>query len=90
MLDDDHCGAIYGMKIGRGTRSTRRFPAPVLLLSTTNPTGSDPDSNPGRRGGKPGTNRLSYGTADILILTMLLQLVTHNAVKSLQQVSQGI
>jgi hypothetical protein len=31
-------------------------------LSTTNPT-SCPDANPGRRGGKPATNRLSYGTA---------------------------
>jgi hypothetical protein len=31
-------------------------------LSTTNPT-CCPDVNPGRRGGKPATNRLSYGTA---------------------------
>jgi hypothetical protein len=28
-----------------------------------NPTWPDPGSNPGRRGGKPGTNRLSYGAA---------------------------
>jgi hypothetical protein len=34
-------------------------------LSTTNPTFPDPGSNPGR-GGKPETNRLSYGTADII------------------------
>jgi hypothetical protein len=32
-------------------------------LSTTNPTWRDPGSNPGRRGGKPATNRLSYGVA---------------------------
>jgi hypothetical protein len=32
-------------------------------LSTTNPTLPDPGSNPSRRGGKPATNRLSYGTA---------------------------
>jgi hypothetical protein len=32
-------------------------------LSTTNPTCLDPVSNPGRRGGKPATNRLSYGAA---------------------------
>jgi hypothetical protein len=32
-------------------------------LSTTNPTWPDPDSNPGRRGGKPTTNHLSYCTA---------------------------
>jgi hypothetical protein len=32
-------------------------------LSTTNPTWTDPGWNPGRRGGKPATNRLSYGAA---------------------------
>jgi hypothetical protein len=32
-------------------------------LSTTNPTWPDPVSNPGRHGGKPATNRLSYGAA---------------------------
>jgi hypothetical protein len=31
-------------------------------LSTTNPTWPDLGSNPARRGGKPATNRLSYGT----------------------------
>jgi hypothetical protein len=35
-----------------------------------NPTLPDPDLNPGRRGGKPATNRLSYGAA------LLSQLVT--------------
>jgi hypothetical protein len=32
-------------------------------LSTTNPTWPDPGSNPGHRGGKPATKRLSYGAA---------------------------
>jgi hypothetical protein len=32
-------------------------------LSTTNPIWPDLGSNPGRRGGKPATNRLSYGAA---------------------------
>jgi hypothetical protein len=31
MIDEDDCGAIGGMKIGRGNRSTRRKPAPVSL-----------------------------------------------------------
>jgi hypothetical protein len=31
MIDDGHCGAIGGMKIGKGNRSTRRKPAPVPL-----------------------------------------------------------
>jgi hypothetical protein len=34
---------------------------PSAALSTTNPT-SYPEANPGSRGGKPATNRLSYGT----------------------------
>jgi hypothetical protein len=32
-------------------------------LSTTNPTWADPGSNPGLRGERPATNRLSHGTA---------------------------
>jgi hypothetical protein len=32
-------------------------------LFTTNPTWPNPGSNSGRRGGKPATNRLSYGAA---------------------------
>jgi hypothetical protein len=35
---------------------------PSVILSTTNPMWSDPGSNPGRRGGKPATNRLRYGS----------------------------
>jgi hypothetical protein len=37
---------------------------PSATLSTTNPTWLDRGWNPGRRGGKPATSRLSYGTAD--------------------------
>jgi hypothetical protein len=36
---------------------------PSATLSTTNSTWADPDSNPGRRGGKPAINRVSYGSA---------------------------
>jgi hypothetical protein len=36
---------------------------PSATLSTTNPTWPDLGSNPVRRGGKPATNRLSFGTA---------------------------
>jgi hypothetical protein len=34
---------------------------PSATLSTTNSTWPDPGSNPGRHGGKPATNPLSYG-----------------------------
>jgi hypothetical protein len=60
MIDDDY-GAVGGMRFGRGNRSTRRKPAPVPLCPP--PIPHDLGSNPGRRGGKPATNRLSYGTA---------------------------
>jgi hypothetical protein len=29
MIDEGDCGAIGGMKIGRGNRSTRRKPSPI-------------------------------------------------------------
>jgi hypothetical protein len=56
---DDECGAVGGMRIGRGKRSSRRKPAPVPLCPPQIPP--DLGSNPGRRGGKPAINRLSYG-----------------------------
>jgi hypothetical protein len=31
MIDDDECGAVCGMIIGKGNRSTRRKPVPVPL-----------------------------------------------------------
>jgi hypothetical protein len=36
---------------------------PSAALSTTKPTWLDTGLNPGRRGGKPATNRFSYGVA---------------------------
>jgi hypothetical protein len=60
MIGDGDCGEIGAIKIGRGNISTRRKPAPNAALSITNPT-CCPDTNPGRRGEKPATNRLSSG-----------------------------
>jgi hypothetical protein len=54
-------GEFGGMKIGRGNRSTRRKSAPAPLRPPQTPL--DPGAKPGRRGGKPATNRLSYGAA---------------------------
>jgi hypothetical protein len=56
-IDDGDCGAINGMKIGRGNRSTRRKSFPIPLSP------HDSGSNPGRHGGKPATNHLRYGSA---------------------------
>jgi hypothetical protein len=51
-------GEIGGMMIGKGNRSTQKKPVPMPLCPP-----QTPHAYPGRRGGKPATNRLSYGTA---------------------------
>jgi hypothetical protein len=50
-------------EIDRGKPTTRRKTCPSAILSTTNPTWTDPGSNPGLRSGRQVTNRLSHGTA---------------------------
>jgi hypothetical protein len=66
MVDDDECGAVGGMIIGRGNRVLEKT-YPSTTLSTTNLTLIDLDSNKGRHGEKPATNRLSYGTAFLVV-----------------------
>jgi hypothetical protein len=41
---------------------------PSAILSTTNPTWTDPGPKPGLSGGRPATNRLSNGTAYLHLL----------------------
>jgi hypothetical protein len=53
------------MKLTEENRSTRGKTFPSATLSTTNPTWTDPGSNPGLHGGMPATDRLSHGTAQI-------------------------
>jgi hypothetical protein len=48
------------MKLIGENRSTRGETCPSATLSTTNPTWTDPGSNPGFRGDRPATNRLSH------------------------------
>jgi hypothetical protein len=48
---------------GKPKYSEKTYPG--ATLSTTNPTWPDPGLNPGRRGGKPATNRFSYGAASV-------------------------
>jgi hypothetical protein len=47
-----------------------------------NPTIPDPGLNPGRRGGKPATNRLSYGAAPSGPVSWLLLLDANTVVLS--------
>jgi hypothetical protein len=57
----DECEIVVGMKVGRGKRSTETKSAPVVTLSTLNPTLPDLRTNPLHQGGKPAINR--YGKA---------------------------
>jgi hypothetical protein len=69
------------------------------ILSTTNPTWPDPGLNLGRRGGKPATNRFSYGTALLFVLigmlknllpwSLKLQLLLENNMIHLKQNTQA-
>jgi hypothetical protein len=54
-------GEIGGMMIGLGNRSTRRKPTQCHFFQHKSHV-LCPGANPGRRGGKPATNRLSYDT----------------------------
>jgi hypothetical protein len=62
IIDDGDCGAGSGMGICRGTE-VLEVSCHSATSSTTNLIWFDLGSNLERRGGKPATNRLSYGTA---------------------------
>jgi hypothetical protein len=62
-------GWLWGWRIIRWNKDRQGKPkysektCPSASLSITNPTWPDPGLNPGHRGGKPTTNRFSYGAA---------------------------
>jgi hypothetical protein len=80
MIDEDDCGAIGGIKIGRGNWSTWRKPAPAPLCPPQIPHNQTRARTPDRCGGKPATNRLSYGAA---LLWVLLELLMKDILASL-------
>jgi hypothetical protein len=59
MIGDGDCGETGGIKIAKYSEK----PCPSATFSTTNLTCLHPVLNPGRRRGKPATNRLTYGAA---------------------------
>jgi hypothetical protein len=59
------------MKLRGENRSTRGKSCPSATLSTTNPTWTDPGPNPGLRGERPATNRLSHGMAKAGVAQMM-------------------
>jgi hypothetical protein len=54
------------MNLTGETRSTQRKACSSATLSATNPTWTDPGSNPGLRSGRPVANRLSHGMALVI------------------------
>jgi hypothetical protein len=58
---ENDCGEADGMWIGRENRSSRRKPAQAPLLSIKKSHMTRPGFESRPRGGKPATNRLSYG-----------------------------
>jgi hypothetical protein len=64
MIDkDDFLSNWWNEIFGRWNRSTRRKPTPPPLCPPQNPTWQTWSRTPDRSGGKPATNRLSYGAA---------------------------
>jgi hypothetical protein len=61
MIGEGDCGAIGGMKIGRGNRSTRRNLPEHHFVHHKSHLTRPGRSNLGRRDGKPASNNLSYG-----------------------------
>jgi hypothetical protein len=55
-------------EIDRGKPKYSRKTCPIATLFTTNPTWTDPESNPSVRGERPATNRLSRGMAKLIYL----------------------
>jgi hypothetical protein len=66
--DGDDQGAISGMNEWQGKPKYSEKTGPSASLSITDPTWL----NPGRRGGKPATNRLTYSKAWSQLLVALL------------------
>jgi hypothetical protein len=62
--DDDEWWWVWSTQwnAGQGKSKYSEKTCPSASLSATNTTWPDPGSNLGRRGGKPATNRLRYGT----------------------------
>jgi hypothetical protein len=59
----NECGALIGMKIGKGNRDALRKSTPVPLSPLQIPQYLT--RNPGRLDAKPASNALSYGMANL-------------------------
>jgi hypothetical protein len=60
---EDDCGEEMECRLAGETEVLGENLPQSHFCQSQNPTWPDPGFNPGRRGGKPATNRLSYGAA---------------------------
>jgi hypothetical protein len=65
MIGDGDREEIGGNEDWQGKPKYSEKTCPSATSSATNPTWLEPGFNPGRRCGKPATNRLSYGAANL-------------------------
>jgi hypothetical protein len=83
---EDDCGEADGMYMGRGNKP--KFSSEKTCLRATFahhriPHDQTQGLNPGRRDGKPATNRLSYGAAEFYLCRNILILTYFRKVGSL-------
>jgi hypothetical protein len=84
MVDGDGCVAVSGRNEWRGkSKYSEKKTCPSATLSTTDPTWCNPGWDLGRRGGRPATNRLSYGKA-VVIIILKLDILSYPKVKSIK------
>jgi hypothetical protein len=77
---------IWRNKDWQGKPKYSEKTCPSATLSTTNPTWPEPGANPGRRGGKPATNRLSHGAAlpNVMVVTAICSEGQRKTMKTLK------
>jgi hypothetical protein len=66
------------MVLTGANRSTRKITCPSATLSITNPTYTDPVTNPGLHGESPETNHLSYTMASMYTLQQYAKFSSNN------------
>jgi hypothetical protein len=75
--DDDECGTVGGMRIGRGNRSTRRKPAPVPLCSPQIPHDQAWARTRAAAVGNRRLTALSYDTAYMQTSKLIISIPSH-------------
>jgi hypothetical protein len=75
--DDMGLESDGGMLLTGENERTRRKPCPSAILSTTNPVWIDPGANPGLGSDRLATNRLSHGTAQVVVILNIGYLRVH-------------